>query len=288
MNKRSQESLDAYYKEAESWAGDRQQELRKSRKVAWMVAGGACALALLEGLALVLLVPLKTVEPYTLLVDRNTGFVQAVRPLDEQRVAADTALTQSLLVQYVAQREGFDHDSVQSAYRHVTLWSAESARADYVAAMQGSNPQSPLARYPRGTVVETRVKSVSPVARNVAMVRFDTVLRNPTGQVTPLGAWVSVIRYRFTGEPMTQENRFANPLGFQVVRYRKDQEALPAPDQVQPAQPGAAVQQQGGQQQPTIAVPGIQRPQAVVPPQQAPQQQRQQPPPQPPQPEVEL
>ena len=286
MNKRSQESLDAYYKEAESWAGDRQQELRKSRKVAWMVAGGACALALLEGLALVLLVPLKTVEPYTLLVDRNTGFVQAVRPLDEQRVAADTALTQSLLVQYVSQREGFDHDSVQSAYRHVTLWSAENARADYVAAMQGSNPQSPLARYPRGTVVETRVKSVSPVARNVAMVRFDTILRNPGGQVTPLGAWVSMIRYRFTGEPMTQENRFANPLGFQVVRYRKDQEALPAPEPVQPAQPGIAVQPpQGGQ--PAIVAPGIQRPQAVVPPQQAPRPQQQRPQ-QPPQPEVEL
>jgi type IV secretion system protein VirB8 len=285
MNKRSRETLDAYYKEAESWAGDRQQELRKSRKVAWMVAGGAAALALLEGLALVLLVPLKTVEPYTLLVDRNTGFVQAVRPMDQQRIAADAALTQSLLVQYVTQREGFDHDAVQSSYRHVTLWSAESARADYVAGMQPSNPQSPLARYPRGTVVEVRVKSVSPVAQNVAMVRFDTSLRTPNGQATPLGAWVSMIRYRFTGEPMRQEDRFANPLGFQVVRYRKDQEALPAPEQVQPAQPGLAVPQPGAQPAPAAGAPGIQRPEAVVPPQQAPQQQRPQ---QPPQPEVEL
>jgi type IV secretion system protein VirB8 len=284
MNKRSRETLDAYYKDAESWAGDRQQELRKSRKVAWMVAAGACGVAVLEGLALVLLVPLKTVEPYTLLVDRNTGFVQAVRPLDEQRVAADTALTQSLLVQYVTQREGFDHDSVQSNYRHVTLWSAENARTDYIGGMQASNPQSPLARYPRGTVVEVRVKSVSPVARNVAMVRYDTSMRNATGQVTPLGAWVSVIRYRFTGEPMRQEDRFANPLGFQVVRYRKDQEALPGPEQAPTIQPGAPVvgiPQQGGQAPVTVVVPTIQRPQAVVPP----QQQRR---PQPAQPEPEL
>lgn len=281
MNKRSRETLDAYYKEAESWSGDRQQEMRKSRKIAWMVAGAACAVALLEAFALVLLTPLKTERTVTLLVDRNTGFVQAVRPQDEQRIAADTALTQSLLVQYVTQREGFDHDSVQSNYRHVTLWSAENARADYMAAMQASNPQSPLVRYPRGTVVETQVKSVSPVARNVAMVRFDTRLRNPNGQVTPLGSWVSVIRYRFTGEPMAQEDRFANPLGFQVLRYRKDQEALPSPAQVPPQQPGLVVPPQEGQQPPAGGAPVIQRPQAVVPPQpQRPQQ--------PPQPEVEL
>jgi type IV secretion system protein VirB8 len=281
MNKRSRETLDAYYKEAESWAGDRQQELRKSRKVAWMVAAGACAVALLEGLALVLLTPLKTERTVTLLVDRNTGFVQAVRPQDEQRIAADTALTQSMLVQYVTQREGFDHDSVQSYYRHVTLWSAETARSDYMGAMQATNPQSPLARYPRGTVVEVRVKSVSPVSRNVAMVRFDTVMRSPNGQVTPQGAWVSVLRYRYSGEPMRQEDRFANPLGFQVVRYRRDQEAMPSPEQVsqQPPEPGAAVQP-GGAQQPGMIVPTIQRPQAVTPPQ--PQRQ------QPSAPEVEL
>jgi type IV secretion system protein VirB8 len=284
MNKRSRETLDAYYKEAESWAGDQQKELRKSRKTAWMVAGGACAVALLEALALVLLVPLKTVEPYTLLVDRNTGFVQAIRPMDQQRVSGDTALTQSLLVQYVTQREGFDHDSVQSSYRHVTLWSAEYARSEYIAGMQPSNPQSPLARYPRGAVVEVQVKSVSPVSANTSMVRFDKRLRGPNGQVTPLGAFVALIRYRFSEEPMRQEDRFANPLGFQVLRYRRDQEALPAPEQLQPQQPppGQIAPQQGGQQAPTMVVPNIQRPQAVNPP---PQQQR---PPPPPQPEVEL
>ena len=34
--------------------------------------------------------PLKTVEPYTLLVDRQTGFVQALKPLDPR---ADLAAT---------------------------------------------------------------------------------------------------------------------------------------------------------------------------------------------------
>jgi type IV secretion system protein VirB8 len=227
MNKQSREALDAYYAEADSWAGDRQDALRASRRTAWIVAGAALAVALLEGLALLILTPLKTVVPYTLLVDRNTGFVQALEPLDPGRVSADTALTQSFLVQYVIARESFDIDTLQADYRKVALWSAEQARTGYVTGMQVSSPQSPLALYPRTTVVETRVKSVSPVGRNVAMVRFETVRRDAGGRVEPARAWVAVIRYRYSGEPMRLEDRLVNPLGFQVLRYRRDAETLP-------------------------------------------------------------
>lgn len=276
MNKRSRETLEGYYREAESWASDRQDELRKSRKVAWIVAGVAAAIALLEAGALILLTPLKTVTPYTLLVDRHTGFVQAVRPLEAQQVSGDTALTQSFLVQYVVKREGFDADQVQANYRDVTLWSAEAARTQYIAAMQASNPESPLNRYPAGAVVETQIKSVSPVARNVAMVRFETRLRRPDGQTTPIGAYVAVMRYRFSGAPVRQEDRFENPLGFQVVRYRRDQEALvPVNQQNQATNP---VMQQ-------LPAPG-QAPARVVPP--APQPAPAQRPPQRVEPEQEL
>lgn len=280
MNKRSRETLDAYYREAETWATDRQEGLRKSRKLAWIVAAVASAIALLEAGALILLTPLKTVVPYTLLVDRQTGFVQAVRPLETEQIAGDTALTQSFLVQYVVKRESFDIDQLQANYRDVTLWSAEAARAQYIASMQASNPESPLNRFPRNSIVETQVRSVTPVARNVAMVRFETRLRRPDGSTNPLGAFVAVMRYRFSGAPVRQEDRFTNPLGFQVVRYRRDQEALvPAEPQPAPGGPPAQMQQApAGVQPPTAVVPGAQRPQP-----------RQQPQPQPPPaPEVEL
>jgi type IV secretion system protein VirB8 len=232
MNKQSREALDAYYAEAESWARDRREALRASRRMAWIVAAAAGTIAVLEALALLILTPLKTVEPYTLLVDRNTGFVQALEPLDPKRIAGDTALTQSFLVQYVIARESFDIDTLQANYRKVALWSDGIARSGYIAGVQVSNPESPLARYPRSTVVETRVKSVSPVGTNVALVRFDTQRRDANGRTEPARAWVAVIRYRYSGEPMRMEDRLVNPLGFEVVRYRRDAEALPPPETV--------------------------------------------------------
>lgn len=226
MNKPAREALDAYYRESDSWGRDREDALRSSRRIAWIVAGIALAVALLLAVALVVLMPLKRVEPYTILVDRQTGFVQAVDPLQPQRISGDAALTQSLLVQYVIAREGFDVAALQSNYRKVALWSGESARSAYLAGIQGSNPDSPLNRYPRSTVVDVRVKSVSRVGPNVAMVRFETVRRDMSGQAQSAQAFVSMIRYRYAGEPMTVEDRFINPLGFQVLRYRRDQEAL--------------------------------------------------------------
>jgi type IV secretion system protein VirB8 len=241
MNQHSREALDTYYAEAASWNRDRVQEIRSSQKIAWWIAGIAAAIALLEAIALVLLTPLKTVEPYTLMVDKTTGYVQALKPLDQAKIAPDAALTQSFLVQYVIAREGFDIATLNANYRKVALFSADTARSSYLQQMQVSNPQSPLILYPRTTTLEVRVKSVSPIGANAALVRFDTTCSDSGAQQQPPSAWVAVIRYRYSSAPMSLEDRFVNPLGFQVTNYRKDAELLtPAVSGTAPADAGSA------------------------------------------------
>ncbi|MDF0544545.1 type IV secretion system protein [Sphingobium sp. H39-3-25] len=216
---------EAYYARAVTWADDDQARMRQSRRIAWIVAGIACGVAVLAILAILLMMPLKTVESNTLLVDRTTGYVQLLKGDGRQRLAPDGALTQSLLAQYVMAREGFDIVTIQADYRKVGLWSAERARSDYMAMMPATNPASPFQRLPRTTILAVRVKSVSPLGANVAQVRFETERRDQ-GQVEGSKQdWVSIIRYRFIDAPMAMEDRLVNPLGFQVLRYRRDQEA---------------------------------------------------------------
>ena len=238
MNEHSREALDTYYAEAASWNRDRVQAMRSSYRIAWWLAGVAAAIALLEAIALVLLTPLKTVEPYTLMVDKTTGYVQALKPLDPGKVTPDSALTQSFLVQYVIAREGFDLATVNQNYRKVALFSTGAARSSYLTQMQASNPASPLITLPRGAAIDARVKSVSPVGQDTALVRFDTVRTDPNGQAQPPSPWIATIRYRYSTDPMNLEDRFVNPLGFQVVSYRKDPEALPV--EAEPAAPAVS------------------------------------------------
>lgn len=230
MTTPSNDELDVYLADAGSWASDRNDELRSSRRAAWTVASVAVVVALFEAFALMLLMPLKRVEPYTLMVDRQTGYVQLLKPLNPELVSSDAALTQSFLVQYVIAREGYDVDVLQSDYRKVALWSAGTARAEYLAAMPVSNPTSPLALYPRSTIVDVRVKSVTSLGANSALVRFETARRDVGRQTAPARAWVAVIRYGYANGAMTAEDRFVNPLGFQVLRYRRSAETLSPPE----------------------------------------------------------
>ena len=216
-----------YYAEAQTWANDRVDQVASTLRLTRGLAAGAGVVAVVEALVLIALLPLKTVVPYTILVDRNTGFAQALDERAMPNVKPESALTQSLLAQYVVARETFDINGLQNQYRKVALWSGDQAKRDYLAQMPAGNPDSPLSRYPRTAIVETVVESVTPTADNAALVRFYTERRDRGGVAVARSYWVSLVRFRFSGTPMALEDRLINPLGFQVVHYRRDQEAPP-------------------------------------------------------------
>jgi len=212
---------------ADSWATSVTDDLERSNRRAWIVAIIAALIALVEAVALVFLIPLKQVEPYTLLVDRQTGNVEALAPLDTQLVAPDAALTRSFLVQYVIAREGFSQSGLQDDYRRVSLWSNNTVGQQYARAMEASNPISPLAYLPRGGTIQTEVKSVSNLSDDRAMVRFTTTRVDVGTTPQDRQNWVAVIDYQFTSAEMSEADRYINPLGFQVTNYRRNAETLP-------------------------------------------------------------
>lgn len=225
---------------AESWSRSVTEDLERSRRTAWIIACISAAVAVLLAIALVILLPLKTVEPYTLLVDRQTGHVEALAPLDDQMLTPDSALTRSFLVQYVIARESFDADSFDRDYQKTALWTVGQARQRYLATMQADNPASPLSYMPRGGTVRTEIKSVSSLAADRSLVRFQTVRTDPGGRAQAPQDWQAVISYGYSEAPMSEADRLLNPLGFQVTRYRRDAETLPEPTAAPaPTQPGA-------------------------------------------------
>ncbi len=215
-----------YYREAGTWAADVHGALRASRRVAWIIAGAAALVAVLEAVALAALAPLKTVVPYTITVDRQTGYVETVSGLKPGFLTQDQAVTQSFLVQYVLARETFDPTDLREQYRKVMLWSAGEARDDYQRLMQRSTPESPLNLYSPTAMVTTTIKSVSLLSPTTALVRFDTVRRDTADAAGSQQSWAAVLAFRYSNAPMSMGDRFVNPLGFQVTRYRRDAETL--------------------------------------------------------------
>lgn len=222
--------LASYLRSSDEWSTDRERAWRLALRTAWICAGILGLVALAEAIAIMTMLPLKTVEPYTLLVDRQTGYVQALKPMDREALAPDKALTRSMLAQYVIARESFDIDSLKEDYRKVTLWSSGEARERYIALMQASNPVSPLARLPRRAVLSTEIRAISSLGPQTILVRFATRRIDQGGQEQAPQLWQAVVTYRFAAGAMSAADRLTNPLGFQVLRYRRDAEIAPVDD----------------------------------------------------------
>ena len=216
----------AYYADAASWSRDVHGALRASRSLAWIVAIGLGAIAILEAVALAAMMPLKTVVPYTITVDRQTGYVETARGLQPGRLSQDAAVSQAFLAQYVLAREGYDATDLQANYRKVALWSVGEARNQYLRTMSASNPQSPMKLYPATTIVQPVIKSISLLNATSALVRFDVERRDYGAASGERQSYAAVIGFRYTGAPMRMEDRFLNPLGFQATSYRRDSEMI--------------------------------------------------------------
>jgi type IV secretion system protein VirB8 len=217
---------DQYFAAARTWADGQMQTTTREVRIAWRVAMAAGAVALLLAIALVLLVPLKSVQPYVLTVDRNTGAVEAATTVQNGRLSQNEAVMQAQLAGYVIARETFDATDLAEQYRRVQIMSAGPVARAYVAQMAANNPESPLNTLNQGDTVSIKIRSVSLIADGAGIVRF-TATRTPVGSATGQPTnYVAAISFGFNGRPLRTADRYENPLGFQVTRYRRDAEGI--------------------------------------------------------------
>jgi len=145
-----------------------------------------------------------------------------------------------VLAQYVIARETLDATDLAANFKKVGLWSASTAKTDYLRSMDRSNPSSVLIGANAATQIATTIKSVALLGPNSALVRFSTDRREADGPLSRT-EWAAVVQFAFTGGPLSMEDRLLNPLGFQVTRYRRDAEGGPPRVIVPVAIPGAPV-----------------------------------------------
>ncbi|MEY4849670.1 MAG: hypothetical protein RLZZ331_674 [Pseudomonadota bacterium] len=218
---------DTYYAAARTWADDRVAAAARQTRLAWIVAGAAGGIAALLAIALALLVPLKSVQPYVVTVDRQSGTVEIATTLTDGKLTQNEAVIQAQLASYVRARETFDETDLRLQYALVQRLSAPTVARGYVTAMAAANPESPLRTLNRGDTIAVNVKSVSLVSPGAALVRFDTRHSSLNGGQTSVQSFVAAISFGFANAPLRVEDRFDNPLGFQVTRYRRDIEGMP-------------------------------------------------------------
>ena len=217
-----------YYSEGERWESAVYRTVEWSRNAwrAMAIVEAGCLMASCAALAM--LVPLKSFEVVTLMVDKTTGFVEVARPLEpDGPLTRNEAVTKANIVRFVRARETYDPKGLRDNFDMASLYSSGAASKDLSNEFATSNPNNPVRKYGPDTAIGVFVKSVIFLNERTAAVRFETTLKSEreTGRV---GHWVANVRFKYTSEPVRMDYRFDNPLGFQVFEYRRDQEALGA------------------------------------------------------------
>ncbi|MDP9573831.1 UNVERIFIED_ORG: type IV secretion system protein VirB8 [Agrobacterium larrymoorei] len=215
-----------YYQEGERWEKSVYRSVAASRGV-WRTVAVLLAAALIAMVGLLwATLPLRTFDVVVLEVDRTTGYVEASRPLREAgNLTQNEAVTRANIVRFLRARETYDPKSLRDNFDLASLYSTGKAADDLANTFSGANPNNPVKLYGADTIVSVAVKSIIFLNEQTAAVRFSTT-RTSRGASTETRHWVANVRFRYTSEPMRNDWRFDNPLGFQVTEYRRDQETV--------------------------------------------------------------
>lgn len=217
--------LRTYYQSGDIWEQEIVKKAKRSRTLAWLVTSVFAGITVLALSALVLIVPLKSFEPYIVEVDRNTGYVEVKSGLTRPASLTDQqAITQANIVRYIRSREGYDPYAIEENFGVAALLSTGNAARELQELYSAANAKNPARVFGKNRKVTTEIASVTFPNSSTGIVRFATSEISDTDTITR--HWIAVVRYRYTDTPATNEWRFENPLGFQVYDYRRDQETV--------------------------------------------------------------
>ena len=224
------QALDGYFREAASWNDDRVDHAIRGARNAWRVAGGACLCAAASGMSLLLLIPLKRVEPYVIRVDNGTGIVDVV-PVYTGQAAMDETVTRYFLTHYISVCERFNFATAESDYEECGAFHSARRNQAWYALWNVNNPASPLNVHKDGSIVRVQVESVSFFRRangvsDVAQVRYLKAERQADGADERFTHWISTIQYAYGAPSKEPTVRRWNPLGFKVLEITSEPEVI--------------------------------------------------------------
>ncbi|EPW4217459.1 virB8 family protein [Campylobacter jejuni] len=197
----------------------------KSNKRAWLIAFVSIFIAIISIVAVVLLTPLKTIEPYVIRVDNTTGMVDILTMLDEKEISSNEALDKYFISQYIKAREGYYYELLNQDYLLTQLMSSEKVANEYRAWYEGENARDQILKNSN----EVNVQILSIVLGNsngvkTSTIRAKIITKNLNTRGLSESTKVITLSYDYILAKASEENRILNPLGFKVTNYRIDEE----------------------------------------------------------------
>lgn len=199
-------------------------QLRHERNRAYLLIVILLGVIVAQALAILFIMPLKTVVPAIATIDENSH-VTKVQVVNVETMLSNESLISSELHQFITNCNTVDETFRQRLSDLCRLHATPEVARQYDGEYSPENPQNPyylLGAKGKRSVVITAVNLLDK-DKGLGQVTYRTVTEK-AGSAPTTEYWTATLRYTFTGLPLSIGDRWENPLGFAVTAYRKDQE----------------------------------------------------------------
>lgn len=219
-------------KTTKNWYADRYQSMLVQRNLFSAIALIALSGIAIASFALMTIVQSKTIEPFVIEVEEKTGIATVVDQLSVKQYTANETIVQYFIVQYLRAREGYDFTTFEHDYFNIVrLLSTGEVYNSFRKTVAQSNPESPIVKLGANLRREIKIKSIQFLSSdnntNTAQIRFKrTDIRKKGNGIQSVEHKIALLSFDFIQLNLNMEDRYINPLGFQVTNYRVDDEAI--------------------------------------------------------------
>jgi type IV secretion system protein VirB8 len=212
--------------EALNYEATKSELLEKSNKRAWFIAGAMTIVSICLGVAISIMMPLKTFIPYMIKVDKN-GMEEVVYSLQQKEIDGEEALDKYWVGLYTKKRESYYYNLLEQDYIAVQEMSSDNIARTYRKKYDGDNALDK--KYEDKREIKVNVKSIvlgESAGSKTASIRIELIDKDLITNRDPL-ITSKVISLSYDYYPQVKQNesqRLINPLVFKVNTYRIDNE----------------------------------------------------------------
>jgi type IV secretion system protein VirB8 len=169
--------------------------------------------------AIIYVVNAKQFEPFVIQIDDVTGMAKIVNPASSNVISGNEALARYFIKRYVTSRETYNPvDFTTDAKKVVRLLSENGIYWNYLGYLK-DDAVNPVIKYGQKNTTYLTVKSWSKLTNNKYLLRF--AITETSGSKAIFNK-IAIVEFDYRAMQLTEEERDVNPIGFQVIGYRVD------------------------------------------------------------------
>lgn len=209
-----------------SWYSSKYQLVVFQRNILFFISFFAICSVLIAVIFVKQMMASKSLIPYVIEVEEKTGVPTVVEQLNQSSFTADVILKRYFLYNFVKAAEGYNPGTFRDDYRKIMTLSTPNVFRQIQKKINPRNEASPSAKIGNAGMINVALKSISFSSPTTAVVRFR--LKN-IGKVSGFADnrdMIADIEFRFADLKLSAEERYINPLGFQIFKYVIDEELV--------------------------------------------------------------